>query len=61
MGGACAAGRFAAGTAGCSGACGPGCRRAVELAAPDCLTIFGGDTVFAVLRELGIEEAEPAG
>jgi len=34
---------------------------AMELASPDCLTIFGGDTVFAILQELGIEEVEPAG
>jgi uncharacterized protein YgbK (DUF1537 family) len=35
--------------------------QAIALAAPDCLTIFGGDTVFAVLRELGVAEVEPAG
>lgn len=34
---------------------------AIGLGAPDCLTIFGGDTVFAILRELNIDEAEPAG
>jgi uncharacterized protein YgbK (DUF1537 family) len=32
---------------------------AVRLAAPDCLAVFGGDTVLAILRELGIDEAEP--
>jgi uncharacterized protein YgbK (DUF1537 family) len=31
----------------------------VRRAAPDCLVGFGGDTVFAVLREMGIDEAEP--
>jgi uncharacterized protein YgbK (DUF1537 family) len=35
--------------------------RAVELAVPDGIAIFGGDTAFAVLRELGIDEAEPLG
>jgi len=32
---------------------------AVRLAAPDCLMIFGGDTVFAILRQLGIGQAQP--
>lgn len=32
---------------------------AVRLAAPDCLMVFGGDTVFAIMRELAIGEAEP--
>jgi D-threonate/D-erythronate kinase len=29
------------------------------MAEPDCLMVFGGDTVFAILRELGITEAVP--
>jgi len=32
---------------------------AIRLAAPECLMVFGGDTVFAILRELDIDEAEP--
>ena len=34
---------------------------ALRLATPDCLVVFGGDTVFASLRELGIEEVTPQG
>jgi D-threonate/D-erythronate kinase len=34
---------------------------ACRLADPDCLIVFGGDTVFAILREMGIAEAEPHG
>ena len=33
--------------------------QAIRQAAPDCLIVFGGDTVFAILRELGIKEATP--
>ena len=33
--------------------------QAIRLAEPDCLVVFGGDTVFAILRELGVSEAEP--
>jgi uncharacterized protein YgbK (DUF1537 family) len=32
---------------------------AIREAAPDCLVVFGGATLFAVLQELNISEAEP--
>lgn len=32
---------------------------ACRMVDPDCIMIFGGDTVFAILREMGIVEAEP--
>lgn len=32
---------------------------ACRIVDPDCLMVFGGDTVFAILREMGIAEAEP--
>ena len=34
---------------------------AIRLAKPDCLVIFGGDTVFAILRELAIQEVNALG
>ena len=32
---------------------------AIRAAAPDCLVVFGGATVFAIMRELHIDRAEP--
>ena len=32
---------------------------ALRLAQPDCLVVFGGDTLIAILRELGISHAQP--
>lgn len=34
---------------------------AIRLARPDCLVVFGGDTVFAILRDLGIGEVTTEG
>ena len=34
---------------------------AIRQSAPECLIVFGGDTVFAILHELGIREATPHG